>query len=75
MKDRKHLLFYLAGLGFDELVEVVTWFQLDCIRNLCLLLLRYWDDWFRLIEKMAKHKFVDPSTIFSPKCEALKDIC
>lgn len=74
MHTRKKLMYERSdafvilpgGLGtLDELVEVVTWFQLDLHNKPVFVIdvLDYWDDWFRLIEKMAKHKFVDQEAL------------
>lgn len=63
MYDRSDAFVILpGGLGtLDELVEIVTWFQLE-LHNKPVYLFDidgYWEDWFELIEKMAKHGFVD----------------
>jgi uncharacterized protein (TIGR00730 family) len=63
MYDRSDAFVILpGGLGtLDELVEIVTWFQLE-LHNKPVYLVDvngYWEDWFELIAKMVKHKFVD----------------
>lgn len=63
MYDKSDAFIILpGGLGtLDELVEIVTWFQLELHNKPVYLydLDGYWEDWFELIQKMAKHGFVD----------------
>ena len=67
MYDRSDAFVILpGGLGtLDELVEIVTWFQLELHNKPVYLydLDGYWEDWFKLSEKMAKHGFVDETAI------------
>jgi hypothetical protein len=63
MYDRSDAFIVLpGGLGtLDELVEIVTWFQLE-LHNKPVYLFNidnYWEDWFKLIEKMKQNGFVD----------------
>lgn len=63
MYDRSDAFVILpGGLGtLDELVEIITWFQLE-LHNKPVYLVDvngYWEDWFELIAKMKKHGFVD----------------
>ena len=63
MYDKSDAFIILpGGLGtLDELVEIVTWFQLELHNKPVYLfdLDGYWEDWFNLIQKMAKNGFVD----------------
>lgn len=63
MYDRSDAFVILpGGLGtLDELVEIVTWFQLELHNKPVYLydLDGYWEDWFGIVNKMAKHGFVD----------------
>ncbi|MEM6602447.1 MAG: TIGR00730 family Rossman fold protein [Pseudomonadota bacterium] len=67
MYDRSDVFVVLpGGLGtLDELVEIVTWFQLE-LHNKPVYLVDvngYWDDWFKMLQKMAKHGFVDEHAV------------
>jgi len=67
MYDRSDAFVILpGGLGtLDELVEIVTWLQLE-LHDKPIYLVDvngYWDDWFKMIAKMAKHGFVDPNAV------------
>lgn len=67
MYDRSDAFVILpGGLGtLDELVEIVTWLQLE-LHDKPIYLVDvngYWDDWFKMITKMAKHGFVDPNAV------------
>jgi len=67
MYDRSDAFVILpGGLGtLDELVEIVTWFQLELHNKPVYIfdLDGYWEDWFDIIQKMAKHGFVDQVSI------------
>jgi uncharacterized protein (TIGR00730 family) len=67
MYDRSDAFVILpGGLGtLDELVEIVTWLQLE-LHNKPIYLVDvngYWSDWFDLIAKMVKHEFVDRASV------------
>lgn len=67
MYDRSDIFVILpGGLGtLDELVEIVTWFQLE-LHNKPVYLVDvngFWADWFDMIHKMAKHGFVDAQAV------------
>ena len=67
MYDRSDAFVILpGGLGtLDELVEIVTWLQLE-LHNKPIYLVDvngYWEDWFDLISKMVKHEFVDRASV------------
>lgn len=67
MYDRSDAFIILpGGLGtLDELVEVVTWFQLE-LHNKPVFLMNidgYWEHWMSLITNMANKGFVDKYAI------------
>ena len=69
MYDKAHLFLVLpGGVGsLDELMEVLTWKQLNLLNQKVIIfnIEKYWDDLLKLLFNIYKNSFMDKKNLYN----------